>query len=56
MKLLLDTTYLLPAIGISVRELQEDALSKSEISIFELPAEGAKHIDRVLFQQRLISI
>jgi len=52
--------------GISVRELQKDVLSKlkkkgyetsiSEISVFELLAKGAKHIDRILLQQRLISI
>ena len=54
MKLLLDTTYLLPAIGISVKGLPKDApikliqkghkISISSISIFELSAKGAKHI------------
>jgi PIN domain nuclease of toxin-antitoxin system len=54
LRLLLDTTYLLPAIGISVKELPEDAPIKlmlkthkifmSDISIFELSANGAKHI------------
>lgn len=54
MKLLLDTTYLLPAIGISVKGIQKDALMKliqkqhkisiSDISIFELSAKGAKYI------------
>ena len=54
MKLLLDTTYLLPAIGISVKGLLKDAPIKlmlkthkifiSDISIFELSANGAKHI------------
>lgn len=54
MKLLLDTTYLLPAIGIHVKNLPKDALVKliqkghkisiSDISIFELSAKGAKHI------------
>ena len=54
MRLLLDTTYLLPAIGISVKELLKDAPIKlmlkthkifiSDISIFELSANGAKHI------------
>ena len=54
MRLLLDTTYLLPAIGISVKELPKDApiklvqkghqISMSNISIFELSAKGAKHI------------
>ncbi len=54
MRLLLDTTYLLPAIGISVKNLQKDApikliqkghtISISDVSIFELSAKGAKHI------------
>ena len=54
MKLLLDTTYFLPAIGISIKELPNDApikliakghqISISDISIFELSAKGAKHI------------
>ena len=54
MKLLLDTTYLLPAIGISIKELPKDApikliqkgnrISICDISIFELSAKGAKHI------------
>ena len=54
MKLLLDTTYLLPAIGISIKELPRDTpikllskghqISMSDISIFELSAKGAKHI------------
>jgi len=54
LKLLLDTTYLLPAIGISVKNLPNDApiklmrkghqISVCDISIFELSAKGAKHI------------
>ena len=50
----MDTTYLLPAIGISIKELPEDALvrlmqkghqiSISNISVFELSAKGAKHV------------
>jgi predicted nucleic acid-binding protein len=54
LKLLLDTTYLLPAIGISIKELPKDALTKltqkgnrisiCDISIFELAAKGAKHV------------
>jgi len=54
LRLLLDTTYLLPAIGISVKGLPKDAPIKliqkghqiflSDISIFELSAKGAKHI------------
>jgi len=55
LRLLLDTTYLLPAIGISVKGLPKDASIKliqeghqifiSDISIFELSAKGAKHIN-----------
>jgi PIN domain nuclease of toxin-antitoxin system len=54
MKLLLDTTYFLPAIGVSVKELPNDTpiklilkghqISISNISIFELSAKGAKHV------------
>lgn len=54
MRLLLDTTYLLPAIGVSIKGLPEDApiklirkghqISISDITIFELSANGAKHI------------
>jgi PIN domain nuclease of toxin-antitoxin system len=54
LKLLLDTTYYLPAIGISIKDMQKDALltliSKkhqilvSQITIFELSAKGAKYI------------
>ena len=52
MKLLLDTTYFLPTIGVSIKELQKDALlllmakehqiAMSQITIFELSAKGAK--------------
>jgi PIN domain nuclease of toxin-antitoxin system len=54
LKLLLDTTYFLPAIGVSIKEMQKDALltliskkhqiSISQITIFELSAKGAKYI------------
>ncbi len=54
MRLLLDTTYLLPAIGVSVKGLPKDAPIKliqkgyqifiSDVSLFELSAKGAKHI------------
>lgn len=54
MRLLLDTTYLLPAIGMSIKELPRDVLIKliqkgnrifiCDISIFELSAKGAKHV------------
>jgi PIN domain nuclease of toxin-antitoxin system len=64
LKLLLDTTYFLPAIGISIRELPNDApikliakghqISISDISIFELAAKGAKHItDGTLTPERV---
>jgi len=54
LRLLLDTTYLLPAIGVSVKGLPEDALIKligkghqisiSDVTIFELSAKGGKYI------------
>ena len=54
MRLLLDTTYLLKAIGVSIKGLPEDApiklinkghlISMSDITIFELSAKGTKHI------------
>jgi predicted nucleic acid-binding protein len=54
LKLLLDTTYFLPAIGISIKELPRDApiklidkgheISISYITLFELSAKGAKHV------------
>lgn len=54
MRLLLDTTYLLPAIGVSIKGLPEDALIQligrghevfiSDATVFELSANGAKHI------------
>jgi len=54
LRLLLDTTYLLPAIGVSVKGLLEDApikligkghqISISDVTIFELSAKGGKYI------------
>lgn len=54
MKILLDTTYLLPAIGISLKDFPRDVLIMlrrkgnqvfiSDISIFELSAKGAKYV------------
>lgn len=54
MKLLLDTTYFLPAIGIAAKNLPTDAPIKlmlqeheiflSSISIFELLAKGSKYV------------
>jgi PIN domain nuclease of toxin-antitoxin system len=55
LKILLDTTYLLPAIGIAIKEHQKDLplkliqegnqISICDISVFELSAKGAKHIN-----------
>jgi len=54
LKILLDTTYLLPAIGIAIKEIHKDIpirliqegnkISICDISVFELSAKGAKHI------------
>jgi len=54
LKLLLDTSYFLPAIGISIKGLPEDApirlirkgykVSISDITLFELSAKGARYI------------
>lgn len=55
MKILLDTTFLLPAIGIAIKEQQKDLplkliqegnqISICDISVFELSAKGAKYIN-----------
>jgi len=54
LKLLLDTTYFLSAIGISVKNLPKDAplqliqrghqVFMSDVSVFELAAKGGKHV------------
>jgi PIN domain nuclease of toxin-antitoxin system len=54
LKVLLDTTYLLPTVGIAIKELSKDVaiklhskgyeLSISEITLFELSAKAAKYI------------
>jgi len=54
LRLLVDTTYLLPAIGISVKGIPSDGMVRlieegheiytSDVSIFELSAKGAKHV------------
>lgn len=65
MKLLLDTTYLLPIVGIAIKDLQKDALVKlaaegnkisiSEISLFELSAKAAKFVaNKELLPERVI--
>jgi PIN domain nuclease of toxin-antitoxin system len=64
LKLLLDTTYFLPAIGITIKELPNDVpikliakghqISISDISLFELSAKAAKHItDGTLTPERV---
>lgn len=64
MRLLLDTTYLLPAIGVSIRDLPKDAwirlahkghqIALCDISMFELSAKGAKLVvSRKLHSERV---
>ena len=58
MRILLDTTYLLPLIGISINNIPNDLLLRliderhsvyiSSISLFELIAKGAKYSSRRL--------
>jgi PIN domain nuclease of toxin-antitoxin system len=55
LNILLDTTYLLPVIGITIKELNKNLpitlmregnqISICDISIFELSAKGAKHVN-----------
>jgi len=55
LKILLDTTYLLPAIGITIKEQKKELpltliqnghqLFISDITLFELSAKGAKHVN-----------
>lgn len=62
MKLLLDTTYFLPAIGVSIKDLPNEApirllekrhqISISHITLFELSAKGANYVkDGVLLPE-----
>jgi PIN domain nuclease of toxin-antitoxin system len=54
LRVLLDTSYLLPAIGISIKGIPNDAIERlldrgneafiSEISLFELSAKGARYV------------
>jgi len=64
LRLLLDTTYMLPAIGVSVKGVPRDAVERlieqgdeilfSDISLFELSAKGARYIlDGVLSPDRV---
>jgi len=65
LKLLLDTTYYLPAIGVSIKDMQKDALLKliskkhqilmSQITIFELSAKGAKYIKEDLLSPERVT-
>jgi len=65
LKLLLDTTYYLPAIGVSIKDMQKDALLKliskkhqilmSQITIFELSAKGAKYIKEDLLSPERVA-
>ncbi len=65
MKILLDTTYLLPTVGIAVKELPRDAINKllsrgheiaiSQISLFELSAKGAKFIKKGLLKPEVVA-
>ena len=65
MKLLLATTYFLPAIGISIKDIPQDAVIRliesgyevyiSEITLFELSAKGAKYVvSRMLSPERVL--
>ncbi len=65
MKVFLDTTYLMPAIGISVKGIPPDLLRTirenghttiiSDLSLFELAAKGAKYISSgQLTQERVL--
>jgi len=65
MRLLLDTTYFLPLIGISIKDFPHDVIIKiirkrrevllSEISIFELLAKGAKYVSLGLLPSAKVS-
>lgn len=54
MKLLLDTTYFMPAVGIAIKNLPKDVVTQlmqrkhrifmSSMTIFELSAKGAKYV------------
>ena len=65
MKILLDTTYLLPTIGIAVKELPRDAIVRamkkgnriiiSQISLFELAAKGAKYVKNGILKPETVA-
>lgn len=58
MRLLLDTTYLMPLIKVKIKEIGEDAISQalgehdiiiSDVQIFELYAKGSSTLYRVSY-------
>lgn len=64
MRVLLDTTYLLPTVGVAIKEISKDTvikllsknyeLSISEITFFELSAKAAKYVqDGLLTSERV---
>jgi len=65
MKLLLDTTYFLPAIGVSIKGFPRNIVVEfirkgyevliSEITLFELSAKGAKFIIAGVLSPRRVS-
>jgi len=64
MRLLLDTTYFIPAIGISVKDVPSDLVLKllddgyeiwiSEVSLFELSAKGAKYVASRVLDHKIV--
>jgi predicted nucleic acid-binding protein len=65
MKLFLDTTYFLPAIGVSTKSIEDDVplrilakghdIAISDLTLFELSAIGAKYVaSRKLPEERVI--
>jgi predicted nucleic acid-binding protein len=64
LKVLLDTTYLLPTVGVAIKEISKDTVTKlrskgyelsiSEITFFELSAKAAKYVqDGLLTSERV---
>ncbi len=64
MRILLDTTYFIPAIGISIRDIPNDLVLKlldegyeiwiSEVSLFELSAKGGKYVASGLLDHKMV--
>ena len=65
MKIMLDTTYLLPTIGIAIRGLPSEAptrlldkghqISISHITLFELAAKGAQYINNGSLPSQIVA-